>query len=89
MSNRQRNSGDWLGRWAVHGLDTSANKNCRYPSQSGNAAGPRVRALGVTVGETAQTWNLPLAFRIISYGCLLFVAVPCWVGLTLNWMKLW
>jgi len=23
-------------------------------------------------------------FRIIGYGCLLFVAVPCWVGLAAN-----
>ena len=30
-----------------------------------------------------------LSGRIIGYGCLLFVAVPCWVGLTLDWMKLW
>ena len=30
-----------------------------------------------------------LSGRIIGYGCLLFVAVPCWVGLTLDWVKLW
>ena len=45
------------------------------------------------MGEATPTpweaYSLPLAFRIIGYGCLLFVAVPCWVGLTLNWMKLW
>ena len=36
------------------------------------------------MGE-ATPWNLPLAFRIIGYGCLLFVAVPCWVGIIGDW----
>jgi len=27
-----------------------------------------------------------LSGRIIGYGCLLFVAVPCWVGITLDWI---
>jgi len=36
-----------------------------------------------------RAYSLPLAFRILGYGCLLFVAVPCWVGITLDWIKLW
>jgi len=34
-------------------------------------------------------WNLPLALRILGYGCLLFVAVPCWVGLAADYLGAW
>jgi len=30
-----------------------------------------------------------LSGRIIGYGCLLFVAVPCWVGIIADKVGLW
>ena len=37
----------------------------------------------------AEAYSLPLAFRIIGYGCLLFVAVPCWVGIIADMVGWW